>query len=109
MTADGVVHLVMYCPGNLGDEYTFEQVAEKAEGYLEFVLEGQLELQLPHYKGKPVTIRISCETWPHSQYKARFAKMARQLAEYRVGLLVDVSNLTVTGGVYDYMSPSVSP
>src|SRR6185503_380037 len=79
-TQDGTVHVVMYCPGVLGQDYSFEDIAEKAEAYLEFALEGALVQQLPHFVGKPLAIRVSCEYWPHSSYKPRFAKMARQLA-----------------------------
>jgi len=103
-TKEGVVQLVMYCPGELGQDYSFEDIAEKAEGYLEFALEGALEKQLPQFVGKPLAIRVSCEHWPHSSYKPRFAKMARQLSEYHIGLLVDVSSLRVPGGTYNYLS-----
>jgi hypothetical protein len=102
-TNDGTVHLVMFCPGALGQDYSFEDVAEKAESYLEFALEGALEQQAPQFAGKPLAILVSCEYWPHSSYKPRFAKMARQLAGYEIGLLVEVSNLRVSGGTYDYL------
>lgn len=101
---DGTVHFVMYCPGVLGQDYSFEDVAEKAEAYLEFALEGALEKQLPQYTGKPMVIRLSCEYWPHPSYKPRFAKMARQLSEYNLGLMVEVSSLVVPGGKFDFSS-----
>jgi hypothetical protein len=104
---DGTVDLVMYCPGQLGKDFTFEDIGEKAEAYLEFVLEGAFAQQLPEFVGKPLRIRVSCEYWPHSEYKPRFAKMARQLAEYRITLVVEVSSLRVSGGVYDYNSSEV--
>lgn len=107
-TSDGTVHLVMYCPGELGKDFSFEDIAEKAENYLEFALEGALEKQAPQFAGKPLAIRVSCEYWPHSSYKPRFAKMARQLAIYKIGLLVDVSHLSVVGGRYDYQEESGS-
>ena len=99
---DGTVHLVMYCPGVLGKDYSFEDIADKAEGYLEFALEGFLEKQVPQFAHKPLAIRISCEYWPHSSYKPRFAKMAHQLSGYNIGLLVDVSSLRTSGGTYNY-------
>jgi hypothetical protein len=101
---DGTALLIMYCGGELGDSYTIEDIADKAETYLEFVLSGQLEKQLPSCKGKPVVFRISCEYWPHSKYKPRFAKMAHQLKEYDIELVVEVNSLRVTGGTYDYAS-----
>ena len=49
-----------------------------------------------------MVFRLSCELWPHSSYKPRFAKMARQLSEYNVKLVVEVSSLTVSGGIFKY-------
>lgn len=103
-TSDGIVHLVMFCPGYLGQDYSFEDIAEKAETYLEFALEGGLNNQTPQFAGRPIAIRVCCEYWPHSSYKPRFAKMASQLANYKIGLLVDVSDMRVTGGVFDFTS-----
>jgi hypothetical protein len=33
-TSDGTAHLVMYCPGELGKDFSFEDIAEKAENDL---------------------------------------------------------------------------
>jgi hypothetical protein len=96
---DGKAVLTMYCEGQLGNDFTIEDVGEKAETYLEFILSGQFGEQVPASKGRATVIRLSCEYWPHSMYKERFRKMAHQLAAYEVGLLVDVSNLRVTGAV----------
>lgn len=101
---DGVVHLVMYCPGYLGQDYSFEDIAEKAEAYLEFALEGGLQANAPQFAGHPIAIRVFCEYWPHSSYKPRFSKMASQLANYKIGLLVSVSDMRVKGGTFDYSS-----
>ncbi len=92
----------MYCPGRLGQDCTFEDLADKAETYLEFVLSGQLIEAFPQCEGKPVVFRVSCELWPHSSYKPRFAKIARQLSEYEVRLVVEVSSLTVSGGIFNF-------
>ena len=99
---DGTALLTMYCPGLLGQDYTFDDVADKAETYLEFVLSGQLVETFPECRGRSVVFRLSCELWPHSSYKPRFAKMARQLSEYNVKLVVEVSSLTVSGGIFKY-------
>ena len=99
---EGSALLIMYCPGLLGQDYQFEDVAEKAEVYLEFVETGQLLENFPECKGLPVTFQVSCQFWPHTSYKPRFVKMARQLSEYNVKLEVFVSSLTISGGVFDY-------
>ena len=105
---DGKAVLTMYCEGQLGEDFTIDDVGEKAETYLEFVLSGQLAEQVPASKGRPAVIRISCEYWPHSKYKENFRKMAGQLAAYEVGLLVDVSSLRVTGGIFDFSADGVT-
>ena len=99
---DGSALLAIYCPGLLGQDYTFEDLADKAETYLEFVLSGQLAEAFPQCKGRPVVFMVSCELWPNVSYKPRFSKMARQLSEYGVKLIVEVSSLTVSGGTFNY-------
>ena len=94
--------MTMYCGGRLGQEYSIEDVGEKAETYLEFFLSGQLLESFPAAKGRRAIIRVSCEFTPHSQFKEKFRKMANQLAGYDVGLLVDVSSMHSRGGVFDY-------
>ena len=103
-TTDGVVHLAMYCPGVLGQDFSFEDIAEKTETYLEFILEGELQKRTPQFANKPLLIRVSCEYWPHADYKARFLKMSKQLQRYDIALLVDVSSLRAKGGIFDYAS-----
>jgi hypothetical protein len=51
---DSTALLIMYCPGLMGRDFTFEDLADKAETYLEFVLSGQLLEAFPECKGKPV-------------------------------------------------------
>ncbi|WP_431274678.1 DUF6572 domain-containing protein [Variovorax ureilyticus] len=104
---DGKAVLTMYCEGKMGQDFTVDDVGEKAETYLEFVLSGQFAEQVPASKGRPAVIRISCEYWPHSKYKETFRKMAGQLAAYDIGLVVDVSSLRVAGGIFDYSADSV--
>ena len=99
---DGTALLTIYCPGLLGQDYTFEDLGEKAETYLDFVLSGQLVEDFPQCKDRQIVFRISCELWPNSSYKPRFSKMARQLSEYGVKLIVEVSSLTVSGGIFNY-------
>lgn len=99
---DGKVHLTMYCGGVLGTDYSTDDLGEKAETYLEFCLSGQLLEKFPAAKGRAVLIRISCEFWPQNQYRATFQKMAAQLVEYDVGLMVDVSSMHGPGGRWDY-------
>ncbi|EUJ09477.1 hypothetical protein Meth11DRAFT_0271 [Methylophilaceae bacterium 11] len=106
LTNDGKAMLIMYCSGELGADYTIEDIADKAETYLEFVLSGQLSEQVPECKGKAVIFRVSCEFWPKNEYKPRFAKMAKQLSEYEVELSVEVSSLRISGGTYDFTNIS---
>lgn len=94
--------LIMYCPGLLGQDYQFEDIAEKAETYLEFVESGQLLKAFPECRSLPVKFQVSCQFWPNTSYKPRFAKMAKQLSEYNVKLEVFVSSLTISGGIFTY-------
>ena len=99
---DGAALLIIYCAGYLGEDYEIEDIAEKAETYLDFIESGQMAMRFPECVGRPVVLRLSCEYWPNDIYKPRFAKMAKQLKAYNIKLNVEVSSMRVTGGTFDY-------
>jgi hypothetical protein len=106
LAKDGTALLIMYCAGALGKDYQMADIGEKAETYLEFAQSGQLIERFPECRGKKVVFHVSCEYWPHSTFKPRFARMAEQLAQYDIELVVEVSKLRGPGGRFEYRTPA---
>ena len=100
--ADGKVHLAIYAAGSLGADYSFEDLADKVETYLEFLTEGGFAAQFPDFAKRPPVIRVSCQVRPAGKYKERFARMAAQLDPYDIELVVVVSDLHGPGGTFEF-------
>jgi hypothetical protein len=66
------------------DARQFEQIAEKINRYLGYVLDGHLGQHYPQYVGKRVLIRLDCAERPHGD-AVRFVNAAREAIE-REGL-----------------------
>jgi hypothetical protein len=59
-----------------GDPQQFQQIAEKINRYLGYVLDGHFGEQYPQYVGKRVVIRLDCARPPHGD-AVRFVNAAR--------------------------------
>jgi hypothetical protein len=58
----------------------FQQIEEKINRYLGYVLDGFLAEHHPHYEGKRVEIRLQCAEQPHDE-AVRFVAAATQAVQ----------------------------
>lgn len=101
-SGDGKVYLLIYAAGSLGSDYSFEDLGDKVETYLEFLTEGGLAAQFPNLAKRPPVMQVTCEVRPTNKYKERFARMAAQIEPYGIELRVVVSELHGPGGVFEF-------
>ena len=67
-----------------------EQLDEKYNSYVSYVLDGHLVKQYPQYADKAVRIQLDCASQPGSQEMARIGAMRNYAASERLGFCVNV-------------------
>jgi hypothetical protein len=67
-----------------------QQIEEKINRYLGYVLDGFLVQQYPRYEGKPVRIRLDCAEAPHGQAVRFVEAAAHAVAQHGLGFAVNV-------------------
>jgi hypothetical protein len=67
-----------------------EQLDEKYNSYVSYVLDGHLVKQYPQYADKGVRIQLDCASPPGSQEKIRIGAMRNFAASERLGFSVNV-------------------
>src|SRR5207253_8206379 len=69
----------------------FQQIEEKINRYMGYVLDGFLVQHYPHYEGKQVSIRLECAEAPHGEAVMFVKAAARAAADHGLELVVAVS------------------
>jgi len=68
----------------------FQQIEEKINRYMGYVLDGFLAEQHPEYEGKAVQLRLECAEQPHGEAVLFVAAAARAASDHGLELVVVV-------------------
>ena len=86
-TGEVVLVMLEHRPWSGGD-VQLQQLQEKLNSYLSFVLDGEMIEQLPQLKGVPVRIQLACSEPPPEPVIGLLEKVREQISFQGIGLQV---------------------
>jgi hypothetical protein len=73
-----------------GSEEQLQQLQEKINNYLSFVLDGQLARTYADYRNKKVVFQLNCSFPPDDRTLGFLGQLKNALDEYHIGLVLKI-------------------